>query len=201
MKTIYLFEAESVNKYRENIVKERLVYIKYLMDNTTDKKEISKLEKIYNCLYNINYDSNGKLRTLNDMFTYINQTMTENKGLIPDLPTNDQIQAIDEKATTFKKLHEDEFNAHLTRFEKANIDKADNKPKVNDVKSVMSPENPEDNKKALSKIREISSVFGLTNIIGLEPKRQPSSKDIENQKEIKLQQKTGDPLANYETTQ
>ena len=198
MKTIYLFEAESVNKYRENIIKERLVYIKYLMDNTNDKKEVSRLEKIYNCLYNINYDSNGKLRTLNGMFTYINQTMTENKGLIPDLPTNDQIQTIDEKAAAFKKLHEVEFNAYLTRFEKVNIDKADNNQKSDDAKSVLSPENPEDNKKALSKIREISSIFGLTNIIGLEPKRQPSSKDMENQKELKLQQKTGDPLANPE---
>ena len=198
MKSIYLFEAESVNKYRENIIKERLVYIKYLMDNTSDKKEVSKLEKIYNCLYNINYDSNGKLRTLNDMFTYINQTMTENKGLIPDLPTNDQIQTIDEKAAAFKKLHEVEFNAYLTRFEKVNIDKADNNQKSDDAKSVLSPENPEDNKKALSKIREISSIFGLTNIIGLEPKRQPSSKDMENQKELKLQQKTGDPGAKPE---
>lgn len=195
MKSIYLFEAESVNKYRENIVKERLVYIEYLMDHTEDKKEVTRLELMYQSLYNINYDANGKLRTLNDMFTYINQTMTENKGLIPGLPTNDQIMTIDKKAAAFKELHKTDFESYLARFEKSNIDKAQSNKSDDDAKSVLSPEHPEDNKKALEEIRKISSIFGLTNIIGLEPKRQASQNDIKRQEELKKQQQDGDPNA------
>ena len=195
MKSIYLFEAENVNKFRENIVKERLVYLKYLMDNTSNKKEVTKLEKMYNCLYNLNYNVNGRLRSLNDMFTYINQIMTENKGLIPDLPTNDQITTIDEKAKAFKELHKSDFDAYLTRFDKTNIDKAETKKTDDSAKSVLSPENPQDNKKALEEIRKISSVFGLTNIIGLEPTRQASKEDVKRQEELKKQQQDGDPKA------
>lgn len=195
MKSIYLFEAENVNKSRETIVKERLVYLKYLMDNTSNKKEVTKLEKMYNCLYNLNYNVNGRLRSLNDMFTYINQTMTENKGLIPDLPTNDQIISIDEKAKAFKELHKSDFDAYLTRFDKTNIDKAETKKTDDSAKSVLSPENPQDNKKALEEIRKISSVFGLTNIIGLEPTRQASKEDVKRQEELKKQQQDGDPKA------
>ena len=121
MKSIYLLEAEGKLKYRENIIKERLTYLQYLMDNTKDKKERTSLERMYTCLYNINYNVNGKLRTISDMFTYCNQIMTENKGIIPGLPTEEQIENIDEKASAFKNLHKSDYEAYLTRFEKSNL--------------------------------------------------------------------------------
>lgn len=194
------FEAAGVSKYRENIVKERLVYIKYLMDNTSNKKDTTQLERMYNTLYNCNYDINGKLRSLQSMFTYINQTMTENKGIIPGLPTEEQIENLDGKASTFKNLHKQDFEAYLTKFEKSNLDKAGTK-KDDEANDILSPENPDDNEKALKSIREISSIFGLTNILGLEPKRKPSDNDLKHQAELKKQQADGNPNASPEDDQ
>lgn len=179
---------------REGICKERLVYIKYVMDTTDNGVEKVKMERMYNALYNITFNTNGELRTLDDLYTYINETMTENKGTIPGLPTNDQIENIDKKVKAFKELHEDKFKAYLNRFEKENLDKA--KTEKKDVaKDLLSEKQPKNDTDAMSEIKKISSIPGLTNILGLEPERKMSSDDVDKQKEVERQNKEGSPNA------
>lgn len=179
---------------REGICKERLVYIKYVMDTTDNSVEKVKMERMYNALYNITFNTNGELRTLDDLYTYINETMTENKGTIPGLPTNDQIENIDKKVKAFKELHEDKFKAYLNRLEKENLDKA--KTEKKDVaKDLLSEKQPKNDTDAMSEIKKISSIPGLTNILGLEPERKMSSDDVDKQKEVERQNKEGSPNA------
>ena len=180
---------------REGICKERLVYIKYVMDTTDNSVEKVKMERMYNALYNLTFNTNGELRTLDDLCTYINETMVENKGKIPGLPTNDQIMNIDEKVKAFKELHEEKFKAYLNRLEKENLDKAETEKK-DAAKDLLSKKQPKNDTDAMSEIKKISSIPGLTNILGLEPERKMSSDDVNKQKEIERQNKEGSSNAN-----
>ena len=179
---------------REGICKERLVYIKYVMDTTDNSVEKVKMEHMYNALYNLTFNTNGELRTLDDLYTYINETMTENKGKIPGLPTNDQIENIDKKVKAFKELHEEKFKAYLNRLEKENLDKAETEKK-DIAKDLLSKKQPKNDTDAMSEIKKISSIPGLTNILGLEPERKMSSDDVNKQKEVERQNKEGSPNA------
>lgn len=179
---------------REGICKERLVYIKYVMDTTSNSVEKVKMERMYNAIYNLTFNTNGELRTLDDLYTYLNETMVENKGTIPGLPTNDQIMNIDEKVKAFKELHEEKFKAYLNRLEKENLDKA--KTEKNDAaKDLLSDKQPKSDTEALDEIKKISSIPGLTNILGLESNRKMSVDDVNKQKEVEKQHKDGSPNA------
>lgn len=173
---------------RVDIIKERLIYIKYVMDTTSNSVEKVQMERMYNALYNLTFNSDGTPRSLKDLYTYLNQVMVENKGKIEGLPTETQIENIDEKVQAFKELHEDKYKAYLTRLDKELLDKAGNKG--NDAADdLLHPAGDESDSEIINKIREMSSIYGFTNIIGLEPERKPNPEDDNKKDEIELQQK------------
>ena len=173
---------------RVDIIKERLIYIKYVMDTTSNSVEKVQMERMYNALYNLTFNSDGTPRSLKDLYTYLNQVMIENKGKIEGLPTETQIENIDKKVQAFKELHEDKYKAYLTRLDKELLDKAGNKD--NDAAAdLLHPAGDESDSEIINKIREMSSIYGFTNIIGLEPERKPSPEDDNKKDEIELQQK------------
>lgn len=178
----------------ESICKERLVYIKFVMDTTTNNVEKVKMERMYNAIYNCCFDANGKVRTMEDLYTYLNETMVENKGEIPGLPTNDQVVNIDDKCKAWRKTSPDKFDAYMARLNKENLDKAGTK-KSDKAKDLLSPDKPDSNTEALDKIRDLSTKYGFTNILGLEPNRQASKEDDEKKDEVNKQQKDGSPDA------
>lgn len=186
-----VIESKTVTD-RVDITNERLVYIKYVMDTTTNNVEKVAMERMYNALLNLTYDSNGKPRSLKDLYTYLNQTMVENKGKIEGLPTESQIENIDQKVRAFKELKPDEFNAYLTRLEKEMLDKNGTK-KDDAAANLLHPAGDDTDSQVISKIRDMSSIYGFTNILGLEPDRKPSKEDEKKKDEIKQQQKTGVP--------
>lgn len=178
----------------ETICKERLVYIKFVMDTTTNNIEKVKMERMYNAIYNCCFDANGKVRTMEDLYTYLNETMIENKGEIPGLPTNDQVVNIDDKCKAWRKTSPDKFDAYMAQLNKENLDKAGTK-KTDKAKDLLSPDKPDSNTEALDKIRDLSTKYGFTNILGLEPTRQASKEDDEKKDEINKQKKDGSPNA------
>lgn len=178
----------------ETICKERLVYIKFVMDTTTNNIEKVKMERMYNAIYNCCFDANGKVRTMEDLYTYLNETMIENKGEIPGLPTNDQVVNIDDKCKAWRKTSPDKFDAYMAQINKENLDKAGTK-KTDKAKDLLSPDKPDSNTEALDKIRGLSTKYGFTNILGLEPTRQASKEDDEKKDEINKQKKDGSPNA------
>lgn len=178
----------------ETICKERLVYIKYVMDTTSKSVEKVKMERMYNAIYNCCFDSNGKARDLKNLYAYLNDTMVENKGKIPGLPTNEQVENIDEKLEAWRKTSPDKFDAYMTQLEKENLDKHGTK-KSDKAKDLLSPENGEDDKGSIEDIRKLSSEFGFTNILGLEPSRKASQADKDNKDEIEKQENDKDPKA------
>ena len=181
----------------ETICKERLVYIKFVMDTTTNSVEKVKMERMYNAIFNCCFDSNGKARSMDDLYTYLNDTMIENKGEVPGLPTNDQVVNIDDKCKAWKKLSPDKFDAYMARLNKELLDKAGTK-KTDKAKDLLSPDNNDSNTantEAISKIRGLSTKYGFTNILGLEPTRQASKEDDEKKDEINKQEKDGSPKA------
>lgn len=184
-----VMETETVTD-RVDITNERLVYIKYVMDTTTNNVEKVAMERMYNALLNLTYNSNGEPRTLNDLYTYLNQTMVENKGKIEGLPTESQIENIDQKVQAFKELKPDKFNAYLTRLKKEMLDKNGTK-KDDAAADLLHPTGDDTDTQIISKIRDMSSIYGFTNILGLEPDRKPSKEDEKKKDEIKQQQKTG----------
>ena len=177
------------------ICKERLVYIKFVMDTTTNNVEKVKMERMYNAIYNCCFDTNGKPRSLANLYTYLNETMIENKGKIPGLPNNDQILNIDDKLKAWRKTSPDKFDAYMTRLDKENLDKAGTK-KSDKAKDLLSPDHGDDDTKSMDKIRKLSDVYGFTNILGLEPTRQASKDDDSKKDEINKQQTDGSPTAN-----
>ena len=179
----------------ETICKERLVYIKFVMDTTTNNVEKVKMERMYNAIYNCCFDSNGKPRTMEDLYTYLNETMIENKGEIPGLPTNDQVVNIDDKCKAWRKTSPDKFDAYMAQLNKENLDKTGTK-KTDKAKDLLSPDKPDSNTEALDKIRSLSTKYGFTNILGLEPTRQASKDDDDKKDEVNKQQKDGSPDAN-----
>lgn len=178
----------------ETICKERLVYIKFVMDTTTNNVEKVKMERMYNAIYNCCFDANGKVRTMEDLYTYLNETMIENKGEIPGLPTNDQVVNIDDKCKAWRKTSPDKFDAYMAQLNKENLDKAGTK-KADKAKDLLSPDKPDSNTEALDKIRGLSTKYGFTNILGLEPTRRASKEDDEKKDEINKQKKDGSPNA------
>ena len=178
----------------ETICKERLVYIKFVMDTTTNNVEKVKMERMYNAIYNCCFDANGKVRTMEDLYTYLNETMIENKGEIPGLPTNDQVVNIDDKCKAWRKTSPDKFDAYMAQLNKENLDKAGTK-KTDKAKDLLSPDKPDSNTEALDKIRGLSTKYGFTNILGLEPTRRASKEDDEKKDEINKQKKDGSPNA------
>ncbi len=178
----------------ETICKERLVYIKFVMDTTTNNVEKVKMERMYNAIYNCCFDANGKVRTMEALYTYLNETMIENKGEIPGLPTNDQVINIDDKCKAWRKTSPDKFDAYMAQLNKENLDKAGTK-KTDKAKDLLFPDKPDSNTEALDKIRDLSTKYGFTNILGLEPTRQASKEDDEKKDEVNKQKKDGSPNA------
>ena len=164
------------------------------MDTTTNNVEKVKMERMYNAIFNCCFDANGKARSMDDLYTYLNDTMIANKGEIPGLPTNDQIMNIDDKCAAWKKLSPDKFDAYMAQLNKELLDKAGTK-KTDKAKDLLSPENTDSDTGALDKIRDLSTKYGFTNILGLEPTRQASKEDNEKKDEINKQKKDGSPNA------
>lgn len=181
-------KEEQEEASRWDITNSRLAYLQWVIDNTKDKEKSNKLQEMYNALYNITYDTGGDIRSLDDTISYITQTMQNNKGLIPGLPSNDQIEEIDKKAASFKELHPEEYESYIKRLESSNLDKS-KKDKEDQADSVLSPADTKDDKDARDKLATLTSIFGFTNIIGLEPNRKPSAEDIKKKSELKKDQK------------
>jgi hypothetical protein len=117
--------------------------------------------------------------------------MIENEGKIPGLPTEDQVENIDEKVKAFKELHPDAYKACMNHLDKENADKGSKKKSDDNAKDLLSPEQPEDDAEAINKISAMNDLYGFTNILGLEPKRKASDYDKERKKDVKKQQETG----------
>lgn len=193
------YTGSKVNESKESndmvtICKERLVYIRFVMDTTSNSVEKVKMERMYNAIYNCCFDTNGKPRSMTDLYTYLNETMIENKGKIPGLPNNDQIMNIDDKLKAWRKTSPNRFDAYMARLDKENLDKSGTK-KDNKAKDLLSPDHGNDDTKSIDKIRKLSDVYGFTNILGLEPSRKASSMDNDKKDEIKKQQSDGSPNA------
>lgn len=178
----------------ESICKERLIYIKYVMDTTTNNVEKVKMERMYNAIYNCCFDANGKARSMDDLYTYLNDTMIANKGEIPGLPTNDQVTNIDDKCKAWRKLSPDKFDAYMAHLNKELLDKTGTK-KTDKAKDLLSPDNEGSDTEIMTKIRDLSTKYGFTNILGLEPTRKASKDDDEKKDEINKQKKDGSPNA------
>ena len=181
-------KEEQEEASRWDITNSRLAYLQWVIDNTKDKEKSNKLQEMYNALYNITYDTGGDIRSLDDTISYITQTMQNNKGLIPGLPSNDQIEEIDKKAASFEELHPEEYESYIKRLESSNLDKS-KKDKEDQADSVLSPADTKDDKDARDKLATLTSIFGFTNIIGLEPNRKPSAEDLKKKSELKKDQK------------
>lgn len=181
-------KEEQEEASRWDITNSRLAYLQWVIDNTKDKEKSNKLQEMYNALYNITYDTGGDIRSLDDTISYITQTMQNNKGLIPGLPSNDQIEEIDKKAASFEELHPEEYESYIKRLESSNLDKS-KKDKEDQADSVLSPADTKDDKDARNKLATLTSIFGFTNIIGLEPNRKPSAEDMKKKTELKKDQK------------
>ena len=181
-------KEEQEEASRWDITNSRLAYLQWVIDNTKDKEKSNKLQEMYNALYNITYDTGGDIRSLDDTISYITQTMQNNKGLIPGLPSNDQIEEIDKKAASFEELHPEEYESYIKRLESSNLDKS-KKDKEDQADSVLSPADTKDDKDARNKLATLTSIFGFTNIIGLEPNRKPSAEDMKKKSELKKDQK------------
>lgn len=178
----------------ESICKERLIYIKYVMDTTTNNVEKVKMERMYNAIYNCCFDANGKARSMDGLYTYLNDTMIANKGEIPGLPTNDQVTNIDDKCKAWRKLSPDKFDAYMAHLNKELLDKTGTK-KTDKAKDLLSPNNEGSDTEIMTKIRDLSTKYGFTNILGLEPTRKASKEDDEKKDEINKQKKDGSPNA------
>ena len=181
-------KEEQEEASRWDITNSRLAYLQWVIDNTKDRKKSNALQEIYNALYNITYDTSGDIRSLDDTISYITQTMQNNKGLIPGLPSNDQIEEIDKKSASFEELHPEEYESYIKRLESSNLDKS-KKDKEDQADSVLSPADTKDDKDARDKLATLTSIFGFTNIIGLEPNRKPSAEDLKKKSELKKDQK------------
>lgn len=183
---------ESTNSKREDIMMDRLAYIQYVIDNTTDSNDKASMQNMYSTLYNLTFNENGKIRSMSELYTYIAQTMRDNSGKIPYLPTNDQIFNIDEKVYALKKTHKETFNSYINRIQKYNIDKqedVDDKNKDSEAKELLSKEHPKNDKQAKDKISGLSDIFGFTNILGLESDRKPSEDDVKAKDKLRKDQK------------
>ena len=179
---------------REGICKERLAYIKYVIDTTDNSVEKVRMKRMYDAIYNLTFGDNGKLRSLKDLYSYIDHTMIENKGKIPGLPTETQIENIDEKVQAFKELHTHEFESYIKQIDKKLLDKSDRKSD-DAADDLLHPDKKEMDAQTIDDIRKLSSTYGFTNILGLEPERKPSKKDVDDEEEVTKQRKDGSPNA------
>jgi len=182
---------------RWDITNSRLAYLQWVIDNTKDRKKSNALQEMYNALYNITYDTDGDIRSLDDTISYITQTMQNNKGLIPGLPSNDQIEEIDKKAASFEELYPEEYESYIKRLESSNLDKS-KKDKEDQADSVLSPADTKDDKDARDKLATLTSIFGFTNIIGLESNRKPSAEDMKKKSELTKDRKDNAMLQDIE---
>lgn len=181
---------------RIGIIKERLVYIRYVMDTSSKSNEKVAMERMYNALFDVTFNADGTPRSLNDLYSYIDQTMIENKGKIPGLPTEAQIENIDEKVQAFKELHKNEYKAYLKLIDKELLDKSSKKKDDDAAADLLHPGKEESEDKTVNDIRQLSTIYGFTNILGFEPERKPAQQDKENKDEIDKQRRDGDPEAN-----
>ena len=177
---------------RESICKDRLVYIKYVIDTTVSSVEKTTMERMYDALYNITFDSSGKLRSLKELYNYLNQVMIENSGKIPGLPNNNQIETIDKKCDAWKISEPSKYEAYMKRLEKSNLDKQAGKTD-DKAKDILNPSPAKTDTDAINKIREMSSTYGFTNILGLEKTRKASVQDDDKKDAVSRQQKSGSP--------
>lgn len=188
--------TEAKTEGRINITKERLVYIRYVIDTTTKSVEKVAMERMYNALFDLAFNEDGSPRSLQELYKYIDQTMIENKGKIPGLPTETQIENIDEKVQAFKELHKHEYDAYLKNIDKELLEKSDKKEDDDTAADLLHPAKDETESKTIDDIRGLSTIYGFTNILGLEPERRPSQKDEEAKAEVDKQRKDGSPDTN-----
>ena len=175
---------------RESICKDRLVYIKYVIDTTVSSVEKTTMERMYDALYNITFNSSGKLRSLKELYNYLNQVMIENSGKIPGLPNNNQIETIDKKCDAWKISEPSKYESYMKRLEKSNLDKQAGKTD-DKAKDILNPSPAKTDTDAINKIREMSSTYGFTNILGLEKTRKASVQDVDKKDAVSRQQKSG----------
>ena len=180
-----IFES-SEQTTREDIIISRLAYLAWVLDNTKDQSDRTRIQNIYNALENVTFDTNGKLRSLEDTAAYIKQTMQDNQGLIPGLPDEDQIEEIDQKLDSFKELHPDVYDKYVRRIKESNLDKhSSGKEDDDQAGQILNPDTEKDEKSAKKTIDDLTDIYGFTNIIGLEPEKKPSDLDKNLKKEIK----------------
>lgn len=169
---------------REGIIIRRLAYLRWVLDNLKDNKQYVKIQNMYNALDNITFNASGEVRSLGDTIEYIHQSLLDNDGEIPGMPTEEQIEEIDKKANDLESLHPDVFDAYIKRLEKANLDKK-TKDQSDQADQILHPKKDESDEKLKEKIADMTSIFGFTNIIGLENDLKPSEKDIKAKEELK----------------
>lgn len=188
MITRYCITEKQTSQTRESITLDRLAYLRWVLDNLEDTKEYVKIQNMYNALEDLNFDANGKLRSLKDLESYIRQTMEDNKGEIPNLPTEEQIEEIDKKFKSLKDLHPDVVDKYEDKIKKSHIDKKSSKSD-DQADQILNPEDSEDEDKIKKEIAKLNTTYGFTNIIGLEPNLKPSSEDEKLKKELKQAKK------------
>lgn len=125
---------------RAELCIQRMAYLKYAIANS-DKTD--GLEDMYNAFFNLTFDKNGNIRGNSDLYSYIEQTMKNNLGEIPGLPSESVIKTIDSKIEALNKLDENTLNKYIKEVKKDSIriqDKSDNKKSVADFEEEISDE-------------------------------------------------------------
>ena len=175
---------------RMNINVQRLAYLKFAMEDNSKNKG---LKKMYDTLYKLTFDKDGHVRTNKELYDYLEQTMEDNLGDIPGLPSNSAVEAIDKKIQALDELDPKKLQHYIKEVEKevsdaeSNADQSDNKVKL---------EKDLSDEALIKKVSEIIDKEGLTNILGLEKMRKMSKEDkkkiLQKEESTKLTGSTDD---------
>ena len=171
---------------RMTINVQRLAYLKFAMaDNKRDKG----LKKMYDTLYKLTFDKDGHVRTNKELLDYLKQTMEDNLGDIPGLPSNNAIEAIDNKIKALDELDPKKLQTYIKEVEK---EVSDSEAKASEKNQKVTLEKDLSDKELMKKVSELVDKEGLSNILGLEKDRKMSEADKK-----KLKQKE-DPIGKEE---
>ena len=171
---------------RMSINVQRLAYLKFAMaDNKRDKG----LKKMYDTLYKLTFDKDGHVRTNKELLDYLKQTMEDNLGDIPGLPSNNAIEAIDKKIKALDELDPKKLQIYIKEVEK---EVSDSEAKASEKDKKVTLDKDISDKELMKKVSELIDKEGLSNILGLEKDRKMSEADKK-----KLKQKE-DPIGKEE---
>ena len=100
----------------KNIIN-RLAYLKYLIDKEKDTKNKKELTDIYEFLTKLSF-KDGYLKRIVDVLKDIKAIEINNKGKLPELPSEAILKALDTKMIRFKDYDKETFDSFVADIQK-----------------------------------------------------------------------------------